>query len=257
MAVIPPELDADIRKGDSHFLQCVKCQNSTYHTVVASQTLHQKWEEIEESDDYEIIRCDGCRSVSFRRYRESTEDLVYDPQLGEGVLLGTEELYPERRAERPVLKGWEHLPTIVLRIYKETLSAISSQQRTLAGMGIRALVEAVCIEEDAKGKNLEKRIDALVAKGKTTQSDAEILHSTRLLGNKAAHEIQPLTSEALDQAVQMVEHLLQGVYILPATTSALPRRPPRSPAAPSVPPAPPAPPPAAPARPARGRRGRS
>ena len=51
---------------------------------------------------------------------------------------------------------------------------------------MRALVEAVCMEKSASGNNIEKRIDDLVNKGVLTTEGADILHSIRLIGNKAA-----------------------------------------------------------------------
>jgi hypothetical protein len=82
-------------------------------------------------------------------------------------------------------------------------------------VGIRALVEAVCSAESAKGRTLENKIDDLVKKGILTAKNAQILHRTRLLGNRAAHEIEAPSDPELDVAFDIVENLLETVYIIP------------------------------------------
>jgi hypothetical protein len=71
---------------------------------------------------------------------------------------------------------------------------------------------------------LEQKIDSLVTKGVLTQTAAEILHSTRILGNKSAHDVEPQSEETLLLAMDIVENLLTNVYVLPKAAKALPRR---------------------------------
>jgi hypothetical protein len=86
----------------------------------------------------------------------------------------------------------------------------------LAGIGIRSLIEAVCKEEDAQGSNLKDKIDDLVKMGFLTQSGAEILQKLRLMGNEAVHEMKRHDTRTLGIAFDVVENVLQAVYILPA-----------------------------------------
>ena len=60
--------------------------------------------------------------------------------------------------------------------------------------------------------------------GVLTKDGAEILHSLRILGNIAAHEVTPHSDDQLAVAMNVVEHLLNGVYILPKAASHLPKR---------------------------------
>jgi DNA gyrase subunit A len=77
------------------------------------------------------------------------------------------------------------------------------------------LVEAVCSEESAAGRNLEDKIEDLVSKDVLTKKNAEILHKTRLLGNEAAHKTKAPSDSELDVAFDIVENLLETVYIIP------------------------------------------
>lgn len=59
------------------------------------------------------------------------------------------------------------------------------------------------------------KIDYLVKQGVLTTEGATILHKIRTLGNNAAHEVKPHDYVELGLALDVIDHLLQGVYILP------------------------------------------
>ena len=46
-------------------------------------------------------------------------------------------------------------------MYKETVDALNANIRTLAGGGLRATVEAICLDNKIEERNLEKKIDEL------------------------------------------------------------------------------------------------
>ena len=54
-----------------------------------------------------------------------------------------------------------------------------------------------------------------MAKGVLTESGATILHGLRDLGNESAHEMKSQDEESIDLAMDVVENLLQSVFILP------------------------------------------
>ena len=82
-------------------------------------------------------------------------------------------------------------------------------------MGIRALLESICEEKQAKGRKLVHKIDDLKIKGILTPVSAGILHKIRSLGNDAAHKAKPHSEKQLGLAMDIIEHLLKDVYILP------------------------------------------
>lgn len=93
--------------------------------------------------------------------------------------------------------------------------ALSNQAPVLTGIGLRALLETVCKEKNATGHDLLKKIDSLVSSGILTPASAAILHKIRALGNAAAHEVKPHSDKQLGLAMDIVQHLLKDVYILP------------------------------------------
>lgn len=95
----------------------------------------------------------------------------------------------------------------------------------LTGIGIRAIVETVCKERGAKGRNLFKKINSLVTLNLITKLEARVLHDLRFMGNEAAHKVKAHKSDELNLAFDVVEHLLNTVYLLAEKTARLPKGP--------------------------------
>ncbi len=195
---------------------CSRCNIKTNHKVLS--TIKLFWDEtkyeVQGIDLYETISCLGCEELSFRLTSSNSQEVEMDED-GKYINPETEELYPNRLVGRPPLREQYSLPEKIRSMYKETHAALSSKLKILAGIGIRALIEAVCIEEKAEGADLKKRIDSLVEKGVLTQSSATTLHKTRFLGNRSAHEIEAAMDEELGVAFDILENLLMTVYIIP------------------------------------------
>lgn len=119
-----------------------------------------------------------------------------------------------------VLKGHRELceihkaPIMVGDIYQQSVKAIKEGSYTLAGIGIRATVEAICNSKKITGKDLVKQIDGLAKSGLVSQKDAERLHAIRFMGNDAAHDIKPVDMTSLLMALRIVEHLIVSLYVL-------------------------------------------
>lgn len=217
----------DKSDGKQYFLSCEQCSSDTKHLVIRSAhysgsatDLEFDWFEV-----YQIVECQGCESLSFRKCTGDSES-YYTNDDGGWIPDEKTVLFPARISGRRRLSNTHYLPSEVSNIYDEVTLALSSPQPVLAGIGIRALVESVCKEKTAAGSNLEIKIDDLVTKGFLTQDAAEILHGLRFLGNDAAHEGKPHSAKTLSIALDVIENLLTNVYILPKIAATeLKRRP--------------------------------
>ncbi len=201
-------------------VECRECKRKTKHLILTSI-------EIDGSErlsiDYEmhwcvsnqIVQCQGCETISFRRVSTDSENPPI--QVGPDEYEEDEfiELYPNPNEGRQVLSDEHILPSKIQRIYKETIKSLNNSQPVLTGIGIRALIETVAKEKQASSRDLYGKINDLVGQGVLTQEGADILHKLRTLGNEAAHEVKPHSDQQLGLAMDVVEHLLQGVYILP------------------------------------------
>ncbi|MEK9158159.1 MAG: DUF4145 domain-containing protein [Patescibacteria group bacterium] len=192
---------------------CSECASKTYHKVLKSINYLESGDWGITWGNYEIIICQGCRYISFRKVL-GTDDVIGQDEEGNFIYEEEEELFPPRLSGRKELEDNRFLPLDVGRVYRETYRAINGEQPILAGMGIRALVEAVCVEEKIKGRNLEKRIDNLVEADLLTKKGAEILQQIRLYGNDAAHEAKAAKIEDLGVLMDIAENLLHNTYLL-------------------------------------------
>lgn len=216
-------------QGETVQVECPQCETTTKHTVERALD----WSDFYEGSDihawgtYQIVRCNGCDPLSFRTVEGNSEDYDYD-ESGHMVLSETEKLYPERRKRSVVDELYlcddvYKIPEIIQTIYRETLEAVQHDLPTLAGIGIRAVIEATCHDLKAKKRNLADKIDELVGMSLLTPAGAEILHGIRLLGNDAAHEMKAPKTKQISAAPKVIDHLLLGVYVLPQEASVLPK----------------------------------
>ncbi len=193
--------------------QCRECGRKTSHTILSSTRTTTRYDEGEHifTVNYEICRCNGCRTVTLRRrVRDSASP--HDPP--------DEEVYPPRFA----FTDYAWLPYKVRSVYRETVVALASQQPILGAVGIRAILEAVCKHRTpTERRTLEASIDELVATGLITKSNAGVLHTIRRLTNETIHEAKTPSWESLALAMRIVEHLLNSVYRLPFEAGALER----------------------------------
>ena len=202
-------------QGNIIKIPCSKCSNNTSHQVLLSvdETCDNpgySW-----SESFQIIECKGCDTLSFRNTSSNSDDMEY---IGDGDVdyIKYESIYPSRIAGRNIISETYYIPTEVRRIYQETIKALNNECPVLAGIGLRALIESVCKEKNANGNNLYEKIDDLVANNILTPTGSVILHKIRNLGNASAHEVRPHSPEQLFLAMDVIQHLLQDVYILPA-----------------------------------------
>ncbi len=209
--------------GEQLRSHCVACKRETNHTVVCS--VHE--EEFFPSDDappewsggitlttdHQIVRCNGCNTVGYRRVVEDDSD-------GETFI----SQFPPPGLDVETLRDSWQLPHDVRRIHSETLTALTHSCPTLAGVGIRLLIEIVCNEEGVEGRNLANRIDALADKGIVAKASAQVLHHLRDLGNGAAHEAKAYPLDQLILGMDIVQTMLKNVYLHPRQASAFAKR---------------------------------
>lgn len=208
-----------INKSTGYEVQvpCIKCSGRTAHEIIVSvdQSGTEPRYSLDWWHNYQIIRCKGCKVLSYREVSGTSEDYI---QVGEDEweMMEAEKLYPSRIEGRKDLgDDILHLPSDLSRIYRETAAALINDSPILAGIGLRAIVETVCKEKNASGRDLYNKINDLVEQRVITPVDADILHKVRTLGNSSAHEVKPHTPTQLSLAMGVLENMLKAVYILP------------------------------------------
>ncbi|HGX0170739.1 TPA: DUF4145 domain-containing protein [Escherichia coli] len=191
---------------------CRDCCKNTNHNVLSEHTDAYR-EEYSCDISYQILQCLGCDTKSFRNVFYDLE-AAYPTDENNWEVPEEVTVYPKAVEGHKEIKNLWDLPDIVRTIYSEVLTALRENSKVLAGLGLRAVVEAVCNDLTIPGRNLEVRINKLVSSGYISKNDAERLHGIRFMGNDAAHDIKTPKSTTLSVALQIVEHLIASVYIL-------------------------------------------
>lgn len=201
-------------------LACIKCSGETWHTTMGS-VLHKYSEELGShsfyaNTDHRIVQCNGCLNITYLSSSTNSEEVDYDED-GDAYHPATVKMYPPRTLKR-LIEGIDlfALPDQTRDLLTETRGALANEYRVLAGIGLRGLIETVVKAQGSKGHDLQKKIDDLVTQRILTPARADILHQIRAIGNVAAHEALPHTTEQLNLALEAIEHVLQEVYVLPA-----------------------------------------
>lgn len=205
-------------------VMCQQCGCETRHKVMTETHAHYSYADgnVDVWLKHRILQCQGCMTESFCKEYQCSEEMDYDPNTEQPFLPVERTLYPSPTTGRAEMPAAHHLPTGVAAIYRETLAALGAQLPISAGFAIRAIIEAVCIDKAIPGRNLELRIDGLNSTGLITSAAAAILHNLRFMGNAAAHEMKAHSIQEISTALDIVEILLQNVYVLPKLAEVLP-----------------------------------
>jgi len=193
--------------------QCNYCKRNTKHNVLKKHSFESNPDEYHYENIHMMIQCLGCENIAFRKeshdyeshYQISHDEWEHDISI---------DIYPHFIEGHNKLNNIWTIPNIVKSVYDESILAIQEGAFTLAGLGLRATIEAICNEQNIIGKDLQKRINAMVREGLISKKDANRLHSIRFMGNDAAHEIKKAKKASVLIALKIVEHLITTVYIL-------------------------------------------
>lgn len=191
---------------------CRSCKRNTKHSIIGAKSKVTPPEFYHDETRYFLLECNGCTTISFREeYHDYEAYYQTGPEDYEHPI--TVEVFPHRIKDHSPIEVAFEIPNIVESIYKESLLAIQERAFTLAGLGLRATIEAICNDKDVKGKNLQVRINAMSRSGMISKSDADRLHAIRFMGNDAAHEIKKAKEKSVLIALKIIEHILLSVYV--------------------------------------------
>lgn len=210
---------------------CDVCNRENKHLILqavrksGSELIDRRFS-VDWFDDYQIIQCQGCETISFRILSWCSECMDFDSDGS------SEKLFPKRAIECLPLKTFNNTPRVISRIYREIIDSYNNEIYTLCAAGLRAIVEGLCAAQGIKdgpvevtkkdgsitvhrSKDLQGKISGLHEKGILTQRNAEILHEHRFLGNEAVHELHQPSAEELTLAIEIIEHTVESLYEIP------------------------------------------
>lgn len=248
MGKVEEKVELNKSQGEKFKAFCATCESDTNHEAVqsvdvsGSEVFHYGPNEndqasIDWSDRYQVIKCLGCDTFSFRHrnwFSEAQE--YYGPDdYHDGT---TVRLYPQRGKHVLAAKDFYNVPKNLRGIYKEVITCFNNESPVLCAAGLRASIEGLCAAngvgdgpvelkksdgtvEIKRKNNLEGKISGLHEKGLLTKRNAELLHEHRYIGNDAVHELSRPSDSDLKIAIEIVEHMFESLYEIPEKAEAL------------------------------------
>lgn len=199
---------------------CNACGGSRNHEVLWSE--NSRWEGDGEAegicggDTYELVKCRGCGSVKLRLEEWCSEDECDE----QGNLIPRVTYYPSA-AFRPrprwlvdlMLQATWNDDNSVHDLLSEIYVALQNDQRALAAMGIRALLEKVMIEKSGDRGNFVSNLKAFEDAGYVSRMQRERLETILEAGHAAIHRFYKPSKVDLVTLVDIAESLIESIYI--------------------------------------------
>ena len=111
----------------------------------------------------------------------------------------------------------EGIPERVLLAFEEAVTCHANQCYIASAIMIRKTLEEVCLDREAKGDDLKKRIQALGSKIMIPKELVDGMDELRLLGNDAAHfksrEFEKVEKEEVEVGLDFAKEILKAVYL--------------------------------------------
>ena len=192
---------------------CISCRQETKHNILFVKEKMSNPEEYHCCEYYRVVECAGCENVSFRYEFHDFESYHHDEDGNDEYEINID-TYPKALKSHKTLNSTYNLPPKIKVVYLETILSFKAESFLLTGVGFRAVIEAICIEEKIKGSNLEQKINNLVKNKLITEKEAERLHTIRFLGNDSIHDMEVPTEKKLYLVLDIVEHLLRNLYLM-------------------------------------------
>ncbi len=222
------KLDDKFIEGEVIKIHCTSCNVSTNQLIRAKFAPKFRAEyELFEYNEYCVAECLGCNNIFFIHVRwddnEESKDENGDPIKVMSHFVEDELWFEDHDFLNE--QDLDVLPAMIFGMYEELQKALQKEMRLLAGIGMRMLIEAVCLNQKITEKNLQDQIKSLLSLGYISKNDFDVLDELRKIGNLSVHKIKPPSDSILEAALEAVNHLLRAIYVVPKRTKRLRAKP--------------------------------
>lgn len=188
-------------------IKCEHCNNTAPMEIVAQYSQMASIEEVpgylfDQGNVYGLLVCPACNEITLRSY------FWHEVMDDDDVKLKT--LYPSG-SRMP-----QGLPDKIMRAYEAALRVRSVDPNAYAVLA-RRLLEMLCEDRCAQGRDLFQKLSDLASKGEIPNKLVGVANGLRSMGNIGAHatlgELTPAEIPILDDLTRAI---LEYVYSAPA-----------------------------------------
>jgi hypothetical protein len=158
-----------------------------------------------------VFQCRGCREVVlcrtvwYRDGRPDNQEVRYFPP-------------PTSRNPPP----WRHkLPNDIRLLLEELYRSLDADNLRLPMMGARALVDMLMIEMIGDIGGFSQKLKKLEEGGYISTNGCDVLNAALDVGSAAAHRGHAANESEVQFVMDIVENMLQAVYVLPEVAQRL------------------------------------
>jgi hypothetical protein len=194
-------------------IHCNTCKRETNHELLATHNCDYDYEDggWYEKTRYGFWVCKGCDTASLEdRYTHSGMH-DYD---GNEIYDFT--YFPERNSSYlHIAKKFVHINKKLNAVYLEIIKAHNQGLEIISAIGIRALLEGICVEEgidDNIAYGLNKKIKKLQEKNNIPENIIDGLNSLKFIGDSAAHRLDSSNNNSIMLSIDLLEALLIHLY---------------------------------------------
>ena len=162
-----------------------------------------------------MLQCPVCEKVSL--YTESTGD-GYEDYRGD-YYIEQEVLFPQSTIK------YNNVPSEIKSAFESAIK-IRQIDPDICLLSLRRVLESLCKQQGASGRDLDSMISDLVEKGTLPPVYNDICWIIRILGNKAAHADKSLSlyQNEVDQVISFMQTMINYLYVLPQDAKDLRQR---------------------------------
>ena len=188
---------------------CPHCGNKTPHKLLHRQDFSVETEEnIFDECWWAILECSTCRKLSLYKDHWDETRRTWTSKL----------IYPV-----PIIAPTE-APENIQRLFREAV-LVKPFSPSLCTVGIRRCLEAICSDKGATEKTLRAKVGELAAKGILPERLAEMMNSSRIIGNIGAHtRSTKVTEDDASVLIDFCSAILEYVYVAPNKIASIQKR---------------------------------
>ncbi|MFD7283545.1 DUF4145 domain-containing protein [Streptomyces sp. NPDC059862] len=158
-----------------------------------------------------MFTCPACRAASIALVADEGED-------------DDDATFLQWVPQKPPVKEYpDSVPKAIAAVAGEAHSSLLVGNVQAAVLMARTTVEATAKAKGITSGNLVAKIDALYAQRLIYEHVRDAAHEVRFAGNDAAHGDlvdDPISAEEAESIIELMDMLLEGVFIAPAKTAA-------------------------------------
>lgn len=210
----------DSKVSNKTKIYCNICKGETNHDIKSTHAQSyleefedhgQKFQGYYEETEFRFLVCRGCDSATLQE--KWTCAGMKDHNGGD---LYSYNYYPKRKnlGERQA-KKFHHVDIKLNNTYKEIITAFQQGLEIVTAIGVRALLEGICVVEGIDDKvawGLAGKIEKLKDLSHIPNSIIDGLNDLKFIGDDAAHRLIATDKHTLTVSINLLESLLTHLY---------------------------------------------